>query len=305
MAEVFFCQLIYNQITICTIVLIICVLNKYIFVTEIMKSFKGILSRSGIYSKLLLFFGVTVFFTLFALLIWKIMTPENSTDIASLKILQLFQSIGMFVTPPFVVAYLWSKNPIDYLHLTKKTHWIDAMVIIIFMIIIIPFVNFLGAVNQQLVLPKAFSELEALMKASELQAAQLTQSMLNVSNVQGLVFNIILIALLPGLGEELFFRGALQRVFQEWKGPIVAIWITAFIFSAIHFQFYGFLPRMLLGAFLGYLFYWSGNLWLPILAHFINNFIAVIFYYFTNKGFILPNIDTAGSKRTGSGSQGK
>ena len=100
-----------------------------------MKSFKGILSRSGIYSKLLLFFGVTVFFTLFALLIWKIMTPENSTDIASLKILQLFQSIGMFVTPPFVVAYLWSKNPIDYLHLTKKTHWIDAMVIIIFMII--------------------------------------------------------------------------------------------------------------------------------------------------------------------------
>ena len=114
----------------------------------------------------------------------------------------------------------------------------------------------------------------------------------------GLIFNIILIAIIPALGEELFFRGALQGVMKAWKGAKLAIWITAIIFSAIHLQFYGFVPRMLLGAFFGYLLFWSENIWLPIIAHFVNNVLAVIFYYFKFNGYQVPDIDTIGTGNT-------
>jgi hypothetical protein len=106
------------------------------------------------------------------------------------------------------------------------------------------------------------------------------------------------IAVLPAFGEELFFRGAIIRVFQDWKGFKTAIWITAFIFSAIHLQFYGFVPRFLMGAFFGYLLLWSENLWLPITAHFINNLLAVIFYYFKYNGYKIPDIDAIGTGNT-------
>jgi len=96
----------------------------------------------------------------------------------------------------------------------------------------------------------------------------------------------------------LYFRGAVQRVIQPWKGIQVSIWITAIIFSTIHFQFYGFVPRMLMGAFFGYLLFWSKNLWFPVIAHFTNNAIAVIFYYLKFNGFKLPDIDSIGTGNT-------
>lgn len=90
----------------------------------------------------------------------------------------------------------------------------------------------------------------------------------------------IVIAVLPALGEEFTFRGWLQPALQKLSGnPHVAIWVTAFIFSAFHFQFFGFVPRMLLGAMFGYLMYWSNNLWLPIVAHFVNNGFPVVMLY--------------------------
>jgi hypothetical protein len=113
-----------------------------------------------------------------------------------------------------------------------------------------------------------------------------------------LAFNIFLIALIPAFGEELFFRGAVQGIIQEKMNVKFAIWITAIVFSAIHMQFYGFLPRMLLGAFFGYLLFWSENLWLPIAAHFTNNAVAIVFYYLKYNGYKLPDIDTVGTGNT-------
>ncbi len=90
----------------------------------------------------------------------------------------------------------------------------------------------------------------------------------------------MVIAVVAGLAEELIFRGCLQQIMQQIvKNKHIAVWVTAFIFSAIHFQFYGFLPRMLLGALLGYLFLWSGNIWVPIIVHTANNVIGVITAY--------------------------
>jgi uncharacterized protein len=91
---------------------------------------------------------------------------------------------------------------------------------------------------------------------------------------------LIIIAVLPAIGEEFAFRGWLQPAIQQVSGnPHVAIWISAALFSAFHFQFFGFVPRMLLGAMFGYLMYWSNNLWVPMVAHFVNNGFTVVMLY--------------------------
>jgi len=130
------------------------------------------------------------------------------------------------------------------------------------------------------------------------QLEEFTLKLVNVHSISDLLFNFLLIAVIAGLGEELFFRGILQKIFSEWRNAVLAIWLAAFVFSAIHLQFYGFFPRMLLGAFFGYLLYWSGNLWLPILAHTINNGLAVIFYYLKFNGYQVVDIDTIGTNET-------
>ena len=99
-------------------------------------------------------------------------------------------------------------------------------------------------------------------------------------SVSDLLIALLVIAILPGIGEELVFRGMTQQLFIESKfNPHLSIWLAAIIFSAIHFQFFGFLPRMLLGALFGYLFYWSGNLLIPIIAHVFTNGAQVLLMY--------------------------
>jgi membrane protease YdiL (CAAX protease family) len=260
---------------------------------------KGSFEQSGVFTKIFILLAITLFFTLILSPIIALLSLSNPSDIGVLKISQLLLSIGVIVLPPFFLAYLISTNPFNFLYLYKRnTNWGELIFVILFMIIIIPFINLLGDLNHRLILPKVFSGLEMWMKTSEDQATVITQKFLNVRNLPGLFFNIILIAFIPAIGEELYFRGAIQRVIGQWKGIKVSIWITAIVFSTIHFQFYGFLPRMLMGAFLGYLLYWSKNLWLPVIAHFTNNAIAVIFYYLKFNGFKLPDIDSIGTGNT-------
>jgi membrane protease YdiL (CAAX protease family) len=136
-------------------------------------------------------------------------------------------------------------------------------------------------------LPKSLEFIEQILKSQEEAAAALTERFLQADNLGGLLINIGLMALLPALSEELSFRGTLQQII--WKDSDhqpnskvhLAVWITAFIFSAIHMQFYGFVPRMLLGAMFGYVFVWSGSLWVPITMHFVNNGLAVVVYHLT------------------------
>jgi len=260
---------------------------------------KGSFEQSGVFTKIFILLAITLFFTLILTPIIALLSFSNPSDISVLKISQLLLSIGVIVLPPICLAYLISSNPFNFLYLCKgNTNWREIVFVVLFMIIIIPFINLLGDLNHRLVLPKVFSGLEMWMKTSEDQAAELTQKFLNVRTIPGLFFNIILIALIPAIGEELYFRGAVQRVIQPWKGIQVSIWITAIIFSTIHFQFYGFVPRMLMGAFFGYLLFWSKNLWFPVIAHFTNNAIAVIFYYLKFNGFKLPDIDSIGTGNT-------
>ena len=134
------------------------------------------------------------------------------------------------------------------------------------------------------------------MISSEENAASLTKAFLSGNSLMSLTSNLIIIAFLPALGEELFFRGIMQKLFSQMiKNNHAAIIITSIIFSAIHMQFFGFLPRMALGIFLGYLLLWSKSLWLPILAHFLNNALIIIFTFLQQQNKINFNPDTVGT----------
>jgi len=264
-----------------------------------MKISKGALGQTGVLGKLFILLAITLLFTLILTPVISVLSHSNLSETGLLKLSQLLLSVGVIVLPPIVLAYLISEKPQHFLLLDKKKiNWTDLILVVIFMILIIPFINLLGDLNHQLVLPKMFSGIEDWMKTSEEEATALTEKFLKVSTIQGLLFNVLLISVIPAIGEELYFRGALQGVIRDWKGIKISIWLTAIVFSTIHFQFYGFVPRMLMGAFFGYLLFWSENMWVPIVAHFTNNVIAVLFYYFKLNGSKLPDIDTIGVGNT-------
>jgi membrane protease YdiL (CAAX protease family) len=144
-------------------------------------------------------------------------------------------------------------------------------------------------------LPNFLNGIETWMKQSEDKATVLTEALTKGTTVDVLILNLIVIALMAAFSEELFFRGILQKVLNECvSNKHIGVWIGAALFSAFHMQFYGFLPRMLMGAYLGYLFLWSGSLWPGILAHFINNGMAVLLMWMSNRGDIKVDADKVG-----------
>lgn len=209
-----------------------------------------------------------------------------------MKIAQGISSIMMFVVPPIVYYYVTrSEHRMHDLGLRRvNTPWYFFILIgIILMFVSLPVTNQLTRWNEAMSLGGAFAKLEEYLKTMEEMAAATTEKMLNADSIGGLLLNLLVIALIPAIGEELTFRGVLQQGLTRKMNPHAAIILSAAIFSFIHFQFYGFLPRMFLGILLGYMFYVSGSLWTSITMHFVNNGTAVLLYYLNNKGVI--NID--------------
>ena len=213
-----------------------------------------------------------------------------------MRYIQVLQCIGLFVVPAFIAAYLFSGSATKYLSLNKTTtsKWFSGVLLL--MLAAVPCINLLATLNEMIVFPKSLSGLEQLFKDFEDAARQLTELFLNVDHAGVMLFNIFMIAILPALGEELIFRGLLQKIFTRWTGNIhTAIFLTGFLFSLMHLQFYGFFPRWLLGVMFGYLLVWSGTLWLPIFAHFVNNTVAVIVSYLIQKEIIPEKVETIGA----------
>ena len=220
-------------------------------------------------------------------------SPEG---INLLKYFQVIQSIGLFVAPPFAIGWLYHGNIGEYLKINRSTKIQSYLLATVCLLAVIPFINFLGAINNQMSFPESLSGLETWMKTMEDAAKTMIEKFMDVGSISGLMFNIFMIAVLPALGEELMFRGVIQRIFTSWtKNYHWGIWITAFLFSAMHMQFYGFLPRMALGAMFGYLLVWTGTMWVPILAHFVNNLMGVLGYFFIGKGMISKDIEEWGT----------
>lgn len=205
-----------------------------------------------------------------------------------MKIGQGISSIMMFVVPPIVYYSITRKeHQMRALGFRKLTPpWWLIFIGVAIMFVSIPVTATLTTWNEGMSLGGAFSKLEDLIKNLEETAKVATEKMLNVNTIGGLLLNLVIIALIPAIGEEMTFRGVLQQSLTRKMNPHIAIILSAAIFSFFHFQFYGFLPRMFLGVLLGYMFYITGSLWTSILMHFVNNGSAVVLYYLDNKGLI-------------------
>ena len=213
---------------------------------------------------------------------------------------QFLQTLGIFLLPSIICAWLFSDNYKEYLHVDHPIHLPVAAWTVISMIVAIPFLNMTYNLNQQMVLPEALKGLETWMKESEDAAEQLTNLMLDTKNIPTIVFNFLAICVVAAICEEFMFRGLLQTLFgRVFKNPHVLIWAIAILFSAVHLQFYGFITRMLLGAWLGYLMYYTKTIWIPVLAHFTNNFFTVAVYYlFQDTPDMSKEMDAIGSGST-------
>jgi len=271
---------------------------------------KGILYNSSISLKFL--FSLFIIFTsfLFSYVLGIVVVqigfgadiihhPELLQDLSSpqtiklLKLFQLFQSLGLFVIPPFVIAFLMYQSVKDFLRFNKVQSRYYVLLTIIAILSFIPFTNLLSYINSFLTLPEFMKSIEDWMRASEENASQLTVNFLKADNLVALIYNIILIAAIPAIGEELLFRGLLQRLFTEWTKKIhLSIWIAAILFSTIHFQFFGFIPRLFLGLIFGYLLEYTGSIWIPIIGHFTNNLTGVIIGYYLPNENIVNNTNT-------------
>ena len=223
--------------------------------------------------------------------IFNDLNPETlGSNILLFKYLQTIQTIGLFVVPPFVFAWFYSNRPLTYLHAKTKPET-GSLIFVAFAVFVgIPFIGYLGKMNQAIDLPEFFGQFENWLAEREDQAQRLTEKFLTVQSQAELALNIFMIGVLPAIGEEFVFRGVLQKIMHKWTRNIHwAVFITAFAFSAMHVQFYGLIPRMFLGVLFGYLLVWSGSIWLPVIAHFVNNTTAVVYsYYMQSAGNISP-----------------
>jgi hypothetical protein len=221
---------------------------------------------------------------------------NNPESIRILKYFQVVQSIGVFIVPPFILGWLYHGKIAEYLNLNKKINFASVLLVLVLSFSASPFINFIGEINANMQFPAWLSGVENWMKNAENKAAEITEAFLKVESTGGLIFNIFMIAFLPSIGEELLFRGVIQRIFTNWtRNYHWGIWISALLFSALHMQFYGFIPRMFLGVLFGYLLVWSGSMWLPIIAHFINNAVAVVAMYLIDKELLSPEIEEIGT----------
>ena len=216
-----------------------------------------------------------------------------------IKIAQGLSSIMLFVVPPIVYYRVTrTRHPMESLGFrdVAKPSYLYIVIGVALMFISLPVTNQLTRWNEAMNFGGVFPQLEEYIKQLEEMAATVTEKMLKVDTFGGLLLNLLVIALIPAVGEELTFRGVLQQgLVRRMKSPHLAIILSAAIFSFIHFQFYGFLPRMFLGILLGYMFYITKSLWTSITMHFVNNGTAVVLYYLNNKGIIDIDPETFGS----------
>ncbi len=249
-----------------------------------------------ILKRILTWLAVMAALTIVAVGIWY-MLSMGSLSTASLKWLQFVQTLGTFAIPPLMCAWWWSGDyrPLRWLGLDRRPNGKVAVLAILIMVCAIPGINLLADLNGRLELPESLDFIEHFLRQQEDEAAALTKRFLEADHFGIILINMGLLAVLPALAEELSFRGTLQQVLGNRH---TAIWITAFVFSAIHMQFYGFVPRMLMGALFGYVFVWTGNLWIPMLMHFVNNSLAVLSFYLFDNGTDTNYADTIGAGTT-------
>ena len=190
----------------------------------------------------------------------------------------VIQFVGLFLLPSIVFAYFADSRPMEFLGLKKPVKSFYYLAGALALVVSLPLVDWLGAINREVVFPDAMRD---WLVKSEDDAARQIEFLLSRNTTTDLLINLVVVAVFAGVGEELLFRGVLQRLLIKiFKSPMAGIIVVAFVFSAIHFQFFGFLPRFVLGVVLGLIYWYSGSLWPAIFAHFVYDAVAVIAVHF-------------------------
>ncbi len=255
---------------------------------------RGTFENYSGFAKISLLALVFIFFTLFCAIVLKleVLSFSGMKEGNLLRLTVFTQDLIIFISTPLLTQFfLWKDSTKKSLQL-RTPNLIILILGVMAIISISPLIDVLSTWNQGLQLPEFLRSIEDWMINTEKAAEVATNTLLNTDSWGGFIMNIIIIAIMAGIGEELMFRGVIQKILIGWTKNIhLGILYTAIIFSAIHFQFYGFVPRMILGMVLGYLYIWSKSLWVPVIAHAINNALTVTFTPNTfNKGNELVKI---------------
>ncbi len=276
---------------------------------------RGAYSNLNNFSKFILLLILVLSFLLFSTLLGILMlVPYYGTDVISLlstpdfsnpsvvnamKAIQIMNMAGGLLFPAIVYLWLCTPDTNSYAIFKKHESVLPILLSAILIVLAQPLIGLANEFNSYLTLPEGLSSIENWMKKGEERGAILTEAFLATTSLSGLAVNIFMIAILPAFAEEILFRGVLANLFRSMTQNVhLAVFLSSFIFAAIHLQFYGFLPRFLLGMALGYLFFWSGSLWLPIVAHFANNFLSVIIEFLYRKEIILTDAENFGTNNT-------
>lgn len=217
---------------------------------------------------------------------------DDPRSIFYMRVMQIANQTGLFIIPALLFSWIVSVKPGAFLRIELSPNALMIFISLLILVTAYPFVYWLLQINKELSLPYWADRVEAWMHESEASAERLTKLFLDVYSTRHYLFNLFMIAVVPAIAEELFFRGALQTLLHRWtKNGNAAVWITAVLFSALHLQFFGFLPRLFLGVLFGYMVLFGRSLWLAIAAHFINNATAVTVAWFYRRGWISADYD--------------
>ena len=220
---------------------------------------------------------------------------------ASMRIGTVVQDMLIFIAPAIATAVMITRRPDVFLQIGKAPGWTLSLLTVAVMAVSVPAMNCVVEWNQAMHLPESMSALEQWMRTSEETAQTAVNQLMGGHGLMSCLLGVLIVGVLAGFSEEIFFRGTLQRLLVT--KPInahVAIWVTAIIFSAVHFQFFGFVPRLLLGALFGYVGWWTGCLWLPVIAHVFNNSMVVVVTWMTTEGLLTTDLNTVGATGTAS-----
>ncbi len=205
---------------------------------------------------------------------------SDQHTVNALWILQILGTTIPLLIVPLVFAQFIVKQRQEYLKPSFNFPWPVIVIVFCVMMVSSPLIELLSRINQDMVLPDYLNGVQKWMRDSEDKAEKLITVLLKMDTVFGAIANVIAIGLFTAIVEELMFRGCVQTIFVKWTGNVhAAVWITAILFSAFHMEFFGFLPRLLLGALFGYFAAWSGSVWPAVWGHFLNNATAVIAVY--------------------------
>ncbi len=210
----------------------------------------------------------------------------------SLWILQFFGTTLPLLATPIIFSYFIVHEPDEYLKTNFHFPWLLIAIVFVAMMLSNPLIEFLGNLNEKMILPKLLKGIEDWMRQSENETKKLSDAMMAMNSFSAMIFNLLFIGLLTAIVEEVLFRGCLQTIFVRWtNSKHAAVWIVAILFSAFHMEFFGFLPRMFLGVLFGYFTVWSGSVWPSIWAHFVNNGTIVVITYLAGQKIVNIDVD--------------